>query len=235
MSKKLMILCAAFLLLVVIIAVPGYLNIYKDMRAKEIPSNKAFKIYSSNKDTIVLDLQSADAYNKYHVSGSVNISIDNLAEYANNNLTDKTQPIICYCFCGGEGSTALEAYELLNGLGYKKVYHTFPASEWSFDGNDEYEDEHQTISGEEARTMVSSNPSTILLDVRNYDEYERNNIEGSVLIPVSELEIRLSELPDKSTNIIVYCAAGIRSKTAYDILTGNGYTDVYDMQTIDNW
>ena len=57
----------------------------------------------------------------------------------------------------------------------------------------------------------------------------RGIIEGSVLIPVTELESNLSKLPDKDAVIIVYCKAGSRSQTAYNILFTAGYVNIYDM------
>jgi len=91
------------------------------------------------------------------------------------------------------------------------------------------------ITGAQAKEIIDSNDTAILLDVRNPDEYEERHIESSLNIPVSELGERLSELPDKETVIIVFCRAGRRSAMAYDILSSNGYTNVLDMQTIDNW
>jgi len=91
------------------------------------------------------------------------------------------------------------------------------------------------ISGAEAREIYESNDSAILLDVRNQDEFDEKNIPGSILIPVDELESRLSELPDKDTVIIVYCRAGRRSEIASEILAENGFTNIFNMETISNW
>ena len=91
------------------------------------------------------------------------------------------------------------------------------------------------ISGAEAREIYESNDSAILLDVRNQDEFDEVSIPGSILIPVDELESRLSELPDKDTVIIVYCRAGRRSEIASDILAENGFTSIFNMETISNW
>lgn len=91
------------------------------------------------------------------------------------------------------------------------------------------------ISGALAREIYESNDSVILLDVRNQDEFESHHIENSILIPYTELESRLSELPDKDAIIIVFCRAGRRSAIAADILVANGYTNVYDMQEVTNW
>jgi rhodanese-related sulfurtransferase len=95
--------------------------------------------------------------------------------------------------------------------------------------------EHVFVTGQEAKILFEQNAGAILLDVRNRDEYDEKHIEDSTLIPVDELASRLSELPDKSEIIIVYCRAGRRSGIAYGILNDNGYTNIYDMQTVDNW
>ena len=94
---------------------------------------------------------------------------------------------------------------------------------------------HKIVSGEQAWDIYETNSGAILLDVRTQEEYEEGHIDGSVLIPVSELEHRLSELPDKDAVIIVYCRGGVRSAAAYEILDINGYKQVFDMQQITNW
>jgi len=102
-------------------------------------------------------------------------------------------------------------------------------------GSTENNDRAIIISGAEAREIFRSNDPVILLDVRNQDEFDEHHIPDSILIPVHELETRLSELPDNDVIIIVFCRAGRRSELAADILTTNGYTNVYDMQAISNW
>ena len=95
--------------------------------------------------------------------------------------------------------------------------------------------EHKIVTGNEAKALYEANPGAVLLDVRNQNEYDTGHIEDSTLIPVGELESHLSELPDKSAVIIVYCRSGRRSNTAYETLCAAGYTNVYDMQQVSNW
>ena len=50
-------------------------------------------------------------------------------------------------------------------------------------------------------------------------------------IPVSELEQRVSELPeDKSAPIVCYCMRGARASNAVRILQSQGYTNVLNGQ-----
>ena len=95
--------------------------------------------------------------------------------------------------------------------------------------------EHRYLTGDEAKKLYDDNPGVILLDVRTDEEYAAGHIEGSVVIPVTDLGNRLSELPDKGAIIIVFCRSGNRSGTAYKLLTDAGYTNVYDMQMVSNW
>ena len=90
------------------------------------------------------------------------------------------------------------------------------------------------ISVERVYEIVTGGEDYFILDVRNLDEYKEGHIEVAVLIPVSELEGKLNELP-KDKPIITYCKAGGRSATAAEILVNNGFTEVYDMGGITEW
>lgn len=84
------------------------------------------------------------------------------------------------------------------------------------------------ISAEEARKRIGMG-EVIVLDARKDDEYvgELGHIEGSVLIPVQELEQRLAEIePHRDKEIITVCKSGKRSATAAGILIRAGFTKV---------
>ncbi len=69
----------------------------------------------------------------------------------------------------------------------------------------------------------------LFLDVRTPDEYVDGHIKGAVLIPVQELEKRLSEVP-KDKRIYVYCHSGKRSVRASNILVGAGFTNIENVE-----
>ncbi len=62
-----------------------------------------------------------------------------------------------------------------------------------------------------------------LLDVRTHPEREEYNI-GGLHIPLDELETRYEEIPI-TTDLIVYCKSGTRSKGAIAILKERGFTN----------
>lgn len=219
-------------------AMEGYRSQYNPAH---IGSMEAFDLVASNQNAVVLDVRSEASYLERHVAIAVNVPYESIADYSVDNLPDKDAVIICYCFCDDKGGPALSAVNLLADLGYTNVFYTEPGEEWTYGGTEEQNatgqepDTHRIITGIEAKAIIDSAATAILLDVRNQNEYDAGHIKDSILIPVAELESRLSELPDKDVIIIVFCGAGVRSAKAYGILIANGYVNVFDMQGIGNW
>jgi len=86
----------------------------------------------------------------------------------------------------------------------------------------------ENISVEEVYEIIDNDEDYMILDVRTQEEFNEGYIEGAVLIPVSELEDRLNELPQDKP-IIVYCKSGVRSSTAANLLVENGFIEIYNM------
>jgi sulfur-carrier protein adenylyltransferase/sulfurtransferase len=70
-------------------------------------------------------------------------------------------------------------------------------------------------------------PGTVVLDVREPDEYDQGALPGAVHIPRGHLESQVeSRIVDHDAHIVVYCAGGTRSAFAADTLGQLGYNDV---------
>ena len=92
------------------------------------------------------------------------------------------------------------------------------------------------ISPQEAYQKLQQPEAHILLDVRTAAEYRQARIDGAQLIPVDELRSRApAELPDKQIPIYVYCRSGARAAQAAELLTGMGYTQVFNFGGILDW
>lgn len=68
----------------------------------------------------------------------------------------------------------------------------------------------------------------VLVDVREQSEWDSGRIAGAVLLPLSELRrtppaTALAERLPKDRILYTYCAAGVRSRTAADLLQRYGY------------
>jgi glyoxylase-like metal-dependent hydrolase (beta-lactamase superfamily II)/rhodanese-related sulfurtransferase len=87
-------------------------------------------------------------------------------------------------------------------------------------------------SVEEVRRRISSGGVDLLLDVREPDEYEGplGHVPGAVLIPLGDLEARLSEIESyRDGEVVAICRSGSRSARACAILSAAGFRSVSNM------
>ena len=67
----------------------------------------------------------------------------------------------------------------------------------------------------------------VFLDVREADEHEQGTIPGTHHIPRGFLELQVEgRIPDKSTEVVIYCAGGVRSALAAKTMQELGYSNV---------
>ena len=71
--------------------------------------------------------------------------------------------------------------------------------------------------------------NAVLLDVRTDEEFAEGHIEGSLNLPIGEIDRAATVISDKSVPIYVYCRSGNRSARATAYLKENGYSKVYDI------
>ena len=93
------------------------------------------------------------------------------------------------------------------------------------------------ISMSEFQDKILDN-ETVVLDVRTEEEYygPLGHIDGSILIPINELEDRIDELVNyKNNTIYVVCRSGNRSGLGKDILNENNFTAVNVDGGMLNW
>jgi len=82
-----------------------------------------------------------------------------------------------------------------------------------------------------AADELRGQPNTVVLDVREPDEYDQGAIPGSLHIPRGNLESNIEpRVPEKDTKLLVFCAAGNRSAFAAKTLEELGYTDVVSVK-----
>jgi sulfur-carrier protein adenylyltransferase/sulfurtransferase len=73
-------------------------------------------------------------------------------------------------------------------------------------------------------------PGTVVLDVREPDEYDQGALPGALHIPRGHLESQIeARLPDRGVPVVIYCAGGVRSAFAAKTLQDLGYADVVSM------
>ena len=87
--------------------------------------------------------------------------------------------------------------------------------------------ENITASGLKAKLDAGDRP--VLLDVREPWEFELSRIEGSKLIPMSELGERITEL-DPGDETVVVCHHGYRSSYVTQALQRAGFENVLNLE-----
>jgi molybdopterin/thiamine biosynthesis adenylyltransferase/rhodanese-related sulfurtransferase len=72
--------------------------------------------------------------------------------------------------------------------------------------------------------------NTLLVDIREAEEYQQGSIEGAVFIPRGNLESGVAQrITDSGAEIILFCEVGARSALAALSLQDMGYTNVKSM------
>jgi sulfur-carrier protein adenylyltransferase/sulfurtransferase len=85
------------------------------------------------------------------------------------------------------------------------------------------------IDIDEARRMLDK-PGTVLIDVREPDEWRQGHIPQAIGISRGFLELRVEEkVPDHKSPVILQCASGTRSLLAARTLRELGYENVYNL------
>lgn len=202
----------------------------KTLLVMSITPEEAYKIISEGKHHFLLDVRTAEEYSLGHIEGANLIPVQELE----NRLGEipKGEQIIVYCKSGGGSRTAVS---ILMENGFGMVYDMGEISDWQNKGypvvvGEETTKGFEEITVDEAYQIFISNKDYLFIDVRSEDEYNSGHIEGAIYIPVSEIENRLSEIPEDKL-VIVYCdgSSCSRSNMAASILTEDGFKQVYNI------
>lgn len=79
--------------------------------------------------------------------------------------------------------------------------------------------EIREIDVDELETLLAA--GTHVVDVRETDEYLEGHVPGAVLIPLSELQDRVDDVPSDGP-VLLICKSGARSARACEYLEGFG-------------
>ncbi len=85
------------------------------------------------------------------------------------------------------------------------------------------------ITPKQAKELLESGEA-VLLDVRTKEEYGEKHVEGSINIPLNELEARIHELKGKKVIILCFCRSGNRSSVACEMLRAHGFSNIYNVK-----
>jgi rhodanese-related sulfurtransferase len=82
----------------------------------------------------------------------------------------------------------------------------------------------------EAKARIEKDPAVKLIDIREDREWALGHITGAEHIGKGVIERDIEgKVPDKNTEIILYCGGGFRSALSAEALQKMGYRNVYSM------
>ena len=99
------------------------------------------------------------------------------------------------------------------------------------------EPSYRKLTSEEMQEMLSNDVmryTSLIIDVRSQEEYDEGHIKDALLVPEYEIDKKVGDYP-RTTNILVYCQTGEKSKSIAKKLIGLGFEKVYDLGGIIDW
>jgi rhodanese-related sulfurtransferase len=86
------------------------------------------------------------------------------------------------------------------------------------------------VTVEETKERMKANADVRLIDVREDSEWEDSHAAGAEHLGKGIIERDIeATVPEKTTELILYCGGGFRSALAADVLQTMGYTNVFSM------
>lgn len=95
-----------------------------------ITAEEAKQIMDTEEGYIILDARTQEEYDEGHIPGAIVIPHEEIAEKAEDVLTDKDQLILVYCRSGRRSKIAAEA---LVELGYTNIKEFGGISDWPYE------------------------------------------------------------------------------------------------------
>jgi rhodanese-related sulfurtransferase len=86
------------------------------------------------------------------------------------------------------------------------------------------------VTVDETRERLNTNSGVRLIDVREDHEWDAAHATGAEHLGKGIIERDIeAAVPDKHTEVILYCGGGFRSALVADILQQMGYTNVFSL------
>ena len=86
------------------------------------------------------------------------------------------------------------------------------------------------VNVDQTRDRMAANADAKLIDVREDHEWDAAHARDAIHLGKGIIERDIeTTVPDKSTELILYCGGGYRSALAADVLQQMGYTNVHSM------
>lgn len=198
--------------------------------------------YIKNGNNVIIDLRTSAEAAGGHIPRAVNIPFDKLADSREALAIKPAAPIVLY----GNADHPAQAAKVITEWGFKSISLVEGSFEgWQGAGNaietgpSATEASWTRILGKDEvsaadflKTSGSGSGNKVILDVRTHDEAAEGKFASSIHIPLDELAVRMSELPEDK-EILVYCTTGARAEMAVSELNKAGYKSRYLLASVE--
>lgn len=175
--------------------------------------------------TVVLDCRSPEAFGGGHIPGALNVGLGaHFPTWAGTVLPVQVPVVLVL----EDDRDLWEVCWSLLRIGYDVPAGWLAGGmlAWRVTGRDLVSLPQWSVH--ELRHALERSPETVLLDVRQPQEWRGGHIEGAWHIPGAELPDRAAELPGDRA-IAVTCSSGYRSSVAASLLAGRGHPRVFNV------
>jgi glyoxylase-like metal-dependent hydrolase (beta-lactamase superfamily II)/rhodanese-related sulfurtransferase len=181
-----------------------------------------FKKKAEERNTVVLDSRSYEAFGGQHVPGAYHIDMGgNFATFAGWVLPPNKDILLV----SDSVEQAQEAVIWLRRVGLDNPIGFLEGKMHAWVNEGLPTGHVGQLSVQELHTQITEIVDVTLVDVRTRIEFEISNIKGATNIPTPELRTRYTEL-DKRKKVILICRTGHRSSLAASLLKQQGFKDV---------
>lgn len=172
----------------------------------------------------VLDVRDSSEYAKGHMAGSINIGLG--GQYATwaGTVLDPNRPIVIIAEPGREQEAAIR----LGRIGFDNVKGYLNDGMGALAERQDLIWSTERVSPLMLADELASQNQPLVIDIRTPREWATSHLEGSINLPLAQLQQRIDEIP-RDRKIAIHCAGGYRSSIAASILSQYGITDVIEL------
>jgi rhodanese-related sulfurtransferase/glyoxylase-like metal-dependent hydrolase (beta-lactamase superfamily II) len=172
----------------------------------------------------LLDVRDAAEYAKGHMAGSINIGLNGQFATWAGTVLDPSHPIVIVAEPEREQEAALR----LGRIGFDLVEGYLAGGMAALAGRPELLQTTERVSAVALAEDLACPDPPLVVDIRAQGEWSAKHLDGSINLPLGQLQKRLAEIP-RNRKLAVHCAGGYRSSIAVGILVQHGISNIVEL------
>jgi len=161
----------------------------------------------------LLDVRDPADFAGAHLEDAINIGLGGTYATWAGTILDQQKPIVIIADLGREEEAAMR----LGRIGFDHVGGYLEGGMLALEERPDLIRQTVRITATTLAEQLLSSDPPVLLDVRREQEWQDKRIEGSINIPLNELQERIGEVPI-TQRVVVHCASGYRASIAESLL-----------------